>query len=214
MMQRLVLSFAILMHVGCATSLKMTSSPPEVTVFEGEQKIGVTPLEITSDKMKTKVANGYLLRLEREGFHKVWVWVPDGIRGLNLVVNLQPFIKVEDIAKNKAMSRSEIDGVSARVLSMQKDLLLKGVVPDDVVAALVTQYPQVGAAHYLAALNLLRKGSKPEATEEAKKAILLSPSEPDYVVLYRELGGDPAAIESNSQPVPEADAAPTKEVSP
>lgn len=202
-----------LTSAACATKATISSSPPGASVYAGDTKLGITPLEVSSENMKESVADGYLLRFEREGFHRLWVWVPDGVRGMNVILNMQPFAVTETMAA-KAIPRAEIDAISARILGMQRDLLLKGAVDDESMQALLGEFPEVGAVHYLSAVNHLRKGDKSEALKSARLALKHSPGEPDYVVLYRELGGDPIVAASEASSGAQVPASVTKESEP
>jgi hypothetical protein len=176
---------------GCATKALISSSPPGVSLFDGEKKLGDTPLEVSSDTLTPSGdTGGFMVRLEKEGYHKVWLWIPKGVRGLNMSVNLQPFL-MNDQKLIKPTSKAKLDAISANLLSVQQELLLGQEVSEDRVATLVKNNPEIGTSYFLEAVLLLRKGDKGEAFERLGTAMRLSPNEPDYIALYRELGGDP-----------------------
>jgi hypothetical protein len=174
----------------CATRATISSSPPGVEIYESDKKLGVTPLEITSETLKAGDDGGYLLRLERSGYHSVWLWIPRGVRGLNLSVNLQPFLMKEDAAPVQ-VAKAELDVVSAEMLGLQQSLLLGDSVPAARLEALTKAHPDLATSYFLQALYALRQGDQTGARTGLETAMRLAPSEPDYIAAYRDLGGDP-----------------------
>lgn len=179
----------------CATSITVSSSPPGVDVFDGDKKIGTTPLEVSADKLSQEVADGRLIRFERQGYRKVWFWFPNGIRNMTVTVNLQPFFIVQDEqTKARNFSRAEMDAISSQILDLQSDLLLADQVDPAKTTKVISQSGSIGASQYLLALTEMRQGNNDKAKVALRQAILMSPSEPDYVILYRDLGGDPLKV--------------------
>ena len=179
---------------GCATSLSMSSSPPGATVYEGEHKIGTTPLDISDEQVKIDVAGGHLLRVEEDGYERVYVWVPAGARKLSFSVNLVPFARDRERQRNFVRvnaSPDRLDRISARLLKLQSELLAGEGNGGAELDALVSSEGGLGASYYLSALAALRATKVDDAKEKLKIAIELSPHEADYYNLYRQIGGAP-----------------------
>jgi hypothetical protein len=192
-----LLLLPLALAAGCATTVQLSSSPPGVKIYDGAEgkELGTTPVTLTEEMVKTEVSGGYLVRLERQGYRKVWLWYPSGVRNLNVTVNLEPFRSTGGAGTEKVLrqfSKAQLDVLGAEMLALQADLLVGSKVEPERVDQLLKSNPEIGTSHYLSALLKLRQGDKDGAAKLVAEATRLSPEEPDYIILNRELGGAPA----------------------
>jgi hypothetical protein len=192
--------------LGCKTTqFELATSPPGVDVLRGNVRLGSTPLKLDEKKLgKPNSAEGYLLRFDKPGFQPVWLWFPQGVQGVNVVVNLEPFLAKTRQIEEK-MAKAKLDQVGEKMLQIQSELLLGSDVNQEAIADLTKDLPQLSTVYYLSALGELRKGNREGAKQRLLQALRISPEEPDYVVLYQELGGDPVAdvlVDNSTNPDP------------
>jgi hypothetical protein len=187
---RILFAWCMPFLTACSTTMTVLSSPPGADVFIGENLIGKTPITLEESKLESaKKADGYLLRVEKPGYRRVWLWSPQGLRGVELQVNLQTF-KLDDTADSKlakSMSRPELYRLSARMLNLQQQLLTSRDYDADQIEALRSAQPGSGGAQFLYALSLLRQDKTDEAKQALTLALELSPQEPDLLGLLQSL---------------------------
>lgn len=187
-MQKCVLLLLVVLTLpACATKLSLATSPPGAEIFDGTKLIGKTPLEITENSFAKQNANGFLLRIEKDGYRTIWFWLPKSVARLSTIVNLQPFRKAEESATRSSLPRSELNSISMELLSAQSSLLLDESLDTKLVAKAAEGRSDLGAVHYLAALQLLREKKGQQALENLEKAVKLSPLEPEYESLLNQI---------------------------
>lgn len=175
--------------VSCQTSITLNTSPPGTRVLVGNTTIGVTPITLDASKLAKVEAGGHLIRLERDGYKNLWIWVPAGIRGLDLALNLEAFRVSEAEARmivNESASRDELYELSWDLLRAQTAIFLKAESSPDL-EKLLASYGSLGVVRYLSALEQLRKGDGERALAELEAAVALAPKEPDFLALLNEL---------------------------
>jgi Flp pilus assembly protein TadD len=113
---------------------------------------------------------------------------------VELQVNLQTFRldDSKDSALAKSMSRPELYRLSARMLTLQQQLLTSADYDAAQIESLRSAQPGSGSAQFLYALSLLRQNKTEEARQVLGTALELSPQEPDLLGLWQSLGAVPA----------------------
>jgi hypothetical protein len=181
---------SFLLFFACQTSLNLNTSPPGTTVREGDKVLGTTPLTLSEDKFPSTEAAGHLLTLEREGYKKIWLWVPKGIRGLDLLFNLEVF-QVSEVEANSLIdekaSREELYKLSWELLRAQTAIFLNKRADDPAIAKTLENNESLGVVRYLAALGELRSGNYDGALKNLEQAVLLAPREADFLGLLNDV---------------------------
>lgn len=194
---------AVLVLVGCQSVAYISTDPPASAVFVNDRQIGLTPIELNST-VGSKVAGGYLAEIRRPGYSRVWVWVPVGLLGMDINLNLKPFtaVKSEDkkLSRNSA-SRIVINRLTAQMLKLQQKMLDAGNNEGEStkeLAELMEIYPEVGSLYFLRAIDELKVNKTEDAKRSLAKAMSYSPKEYDFLSLYNLVGGkgDPATEKS------------------
>ena len=191
MIRLLLIGFLLLGFSGCATNFVVSSNPPDVGVYLGNKRLGATPVVMNKESIgEPNSAGGYLIRFEKPGYQKVHFWFPKGMQGVNIAVNLEPFVsKTREV--ELVLSKARLDQLSELMLGNQTKLLLQRDFSQSEIQKLMKDFPEISTVYFLGALADLRRGNKVQAREKMKQALRLSPGEPGYVSLYQELGGDP-----------------------
>jgi hypothetical protein len=183
----------MLFTVGCQTSVRIATTPSGVEVSSDDKVIGETPMTVAVDKLGKEQAGGYLISMHPDGYQRVWIWIPAGVSGLDLSLNLRPFKEQSDENSvtdiGGAGSRQELYRTSALLLTLQSQILLGENYDKKQLDALTTAYPHFGGLQFLQALDLLRSNEKDKAAEKLRKALLASPKEYDFLALYNEISG-------------------------
>ena len=173
----------------CQTALYLNTSPPGVLVIADNKEIGVTPLALSADKLPTEIAHGHLLGLEKAGYKKISIWIPAGIRGLDISLNMQPFEirkgEIEELS-DQSISRHDLYQLSWDLLRTQTSVFINKS-EDPKLKALVAEFSSVGAVRYLAAVAEINKGNIEGGIKELKEAVKLSPKEADFLALLNEI---------------------------
>lgn len=185
-------AFLAVQAIGCATTYELKTKPDGANIVAEGKVLGKTPFEFTSDQVSTKSANGILVRLEKDGFKPIWLWMPEGLQNYNVSVNLTPFyqrvssqVKIDD----HEMDRNDLYRLTDILLNAQKNLLMDEKIDEKNISALSEANPTLGSMHFLEALRLLKKGQKKEAIIHLRDAVRFSPGEFDFLALYNELTG-------------------------
>ena len=193
--------------VGCQSVAIISTDPPGSEVFVGGKSIGVTPVQLNAGS-GAKVAGGYLAEIRRTGYSRVWVWVPVGLLGLDINLNLKTFanVKVEDKKQSKnSASRIVINRLTAQMLQLQQKMLDEpgdGSDSQKELADLLDSYPDVGSLHFLRAIDQLKGNKFGEARNSLVTAMKYSPKEYDFLALLNLVGnpsGDSKEVKGEAQ---------------
>jgi hypothetical protein len=182
-----------LLLCSCGSNYSLKTLPDDAEIKVGDQLIGKSPANFSAGALPdaAKKAGGYLVRVAKPGYKSLWVWLPNSGRDYSISLNLLPFFqrdgKSSVLGQTSAASPDDLNLLTDTVLFLQ-DNLLNG---DKVEAALVDQTfaanPLLASAHYLKALQSLRKNAKDEANAFLSSAILYAPLEGDFQTLKNEL---------------------------
>lgn len=178
-------AFALL--ASCQSVAVISTDPPGTEIYSGEKRLGKTPFELKVEALPKPEAGGFLLQLRSPGHSRVWLWIPEGIRGLDLAFNLAPFAVNKEGNESKlksSASRVVINRVTARLLAVQSGLLQGDAAVGADLEKLKSEYPDVGSVYFLEAIASLNKSNKSAARESLDRAIFLSPKEYDFLTLY------------------------------
>jgi|GEM_PF-2958404 len=189
--------------VGCQSVAYISTDPPGSTIYVNNRQIGLTPIEL-NEGAGSKVAGGYLAEVRHPGYSRVWVWIPVGLLGVDVNLNLKPFtaIKVEDRKQAKySASRIVINKLTAKMLRLQQSMLddsgdTSGATKD--LDELLDAYPEVGSLYFLRAIDELKSNKSNEAKKSLARAMSYSPKEYDFLTLYNLVGGEAAAAGSSN----------------
>jgi hypothetical protein len=146
-------------------------------------------MALTADKLPTAIAGGQLLNLEKPGYKRVSIWIPDGIRGLDISLNLQPFeVRADEAVASvtETASRIELYRLTWDLIRSQSQVLVERK-EDPQIKGLLKDLDSMGAVHYLAAVESINKGNVELAIKELKLAVQLSPKEAEYLALLNEI---------------------------
>ena len=195
LLKLLILLWFSLMFAACQTTVVLTSDPPGSNVYEGENLLGVTPLTINLKDLKEKKADGFLLGLQKPGYHRVMLWLPGWINGLDVSLNMKPFaVKDEDGNRpsQSSASRRVVYANTAELFKVQNRILSDQETSPEVLAELDKQMkanPDLGSLAFLKAVVLARQNKDDEAKVLLTRAMQLSPREYDFLSMFNILGG-------------------------
>ena len=183
----------IMSLAGCVATYSIQSKPPGVDVYDGDKKIGVTPLEIAAKDISAKNAGGILLRMEKKGYKNLWLWMPADAYAYDIAVNINPLYLSAGRNKSDITSddsdRLELYRVSDLLLDTQTNLFLGKKIDENILRGILETNPTFGSIHYLNALNQLSQKKVDQAQIYLKDAIRYSPGEDDFMELYNEIVG-------------------------
>lgn len=186
----------VMLSTACASTMNMASSPPEVEVSYKGKVLGKTPFLVDFGSLEADENGGFLMEMKKTDYRKVWLWIPKGIRGITMNINMQPFFIKDDEQKTVALKlpKTILNKNGAEILKMQTALLAEQAVDDAQLTKLMKANPESGAHLYLAALSDLRSNKKEQAIAKLKDAVRFSPGESDYIALLAELGVNPDTL--------------------
>lgn len=210
--KKLILLGFSLAFVGCQTTVVLTSDPPGSNVFDGDNLLGITPLTINLKDLKEKKADGYLLGVQKSGYHRVMLWLPGWINGLDVSLNMKPFIVKEQDANRPSQSsasRRVVYANTADLFKIQNRILSDQETSAEVLVELEKQIeanPDLGSLAFLKAVVLARQNKDDEAKILLTRAMQLSPREYDFLSMYNILGGvsTPEKADAAAKPAEEA----------
>ena len=195
MLKQMILLGISLVFAGCQTSVVLTSDPPGSNVYEGENLLGATPMTINLKELKEKKADGFLLGLQKPGYHRVMVWLPGWINGLDVSINMKPFaVKEQDGNRpsQSSASRRVVYANTADLFKIQNRILSDQETSPEVLAEIDRQIkanPDLGSLAFLKAVVLARQNKDDEAKVLLTRAMQLSPREYDFLSMFNILGG-------------------------
>ncbi len=196
---KILLLLACMVTGACSTGYMLSTTPPKADIFEGDKLIGKSPMFIDFSDLSNEMAGGHLLKINHPGFDTVHVWVPKGVRGASVTVNLQPFnSNVAEGVSEFALKPSQINEMTTKMLASQLSLLLKEDKPLDIKLD-QPEYRDIGSVYWLFSLQEINQGNNQKAISLLRDAIRLSPKEVDFYIVYNQIGGDPDKIFAGGQ---------------
>jgi hypothetical protein len=184
-----------LLFCGCKTVVRITSDPPGGNVYDGDKLIGVTPLEVNVADLKEAKAGGRVVSLEKQGYHRVLIWLPDWIKNLEVSLNMNPFlVKASDKnqSNTSSASRQIVYAVTARLFKLQNAILSEQDSTKEIsdeVDKMLADNPGLGSLQFLKAVVLARQNKEVEARRLLESAMQVAPREYDFLSMYNILGG-------------------------
>ncbi len=186
----LFLFLPLSMMPSCSASYHIITKPDKALVFSGDKKLGETPITVKESEVDTKTGNGVLLRIEKEGYKGVSVWIPSGMYDYSVSLNLSMFYQLssnQNSAIESLSTRSDLYKVSDKLLSLQTQILLNTPIKTEDLEGLIKSNPTLGSAYFLSAITFINKGDKNQALLMLKEAIKYAPNEFDFLSLYNEI---------------------------
>lgn len=145
------------------------------------------------------MAGGFYLTLRKVGYSEVAVWLPASLIGMNLNLNMQPFVRRDSGASEErrqpgpkitgreaSASRLALYNLTSQLMDLQNRILDPARSGTDFAAeinAMQASFRGVGSLHFIRALDHLRAERRGDAVKELQEAIMLAPKESDFVAL-------------------------------
>ena len=176
----------------CSAHFKLITNPEGSSVFTGEKNLGKTPIEFDASELEGTEGEGYFLRIESEGYKRVWLWLPDTPFSREISLNINPFY-VQNTGKENSLvhqiSPKKLDELSDKLLNIQTQLMLGKQVEDKDIEDILNTNPYLASAHFLAGLQAVLKNQREEAKNFLKDAIRYNSEESDFQMLQNEVSG-------------------------
>jgi len=185
-----------LLVVGCAnTSLQITSEPSEADVTyivnNLEQKLGVTPLNLTKDQMGEVSSKGFKVRFEKPGFLKEQITLDSTyfkkVGSMN--VKLTPKANWKEASQDPQANRylNDVASLSAEIQA----LTVKKEFPqaETLVKSLVTRYPKLSVGWTLMGNIYYLQRRVGDAITAYQKALELNPEDQEIKNILNQIRG-------------------------
>lgn len=184
----LILFLVLLTGVACQTNVVVITEPNGMDIYAGSTRLGRTPISLSRSSLESsKTASGYLLHLEKPGYQRVWLLVPDRHRAVRAELNVRPLAASPD-----QMVRSPREGAdsadqrrryyidSAKLLNLQASLVAGETINPKTLADIKQSYPASGSAYLLEGLALYEQGEHEAAVKALELAVERNPAEEEF----------------------------------
>lgn len=189
-----IVMLALLMglHASCATSYRISSFPEGAQVYSNDKLLGDTPLKVSSADIDVKTSGGTLLRVEKDNYKRLWIWIPVSGKDYQIDLNMAFLHPTRSDTNTAQMSmldkkRSGISVIADKLLTMQGDLLLAKPVEQEKLDALKKDNPNFGSIYFLDSVQKILNKDNDSAALALKDAVKYSPEESDFESLKNEI---------------------------
>lgn len=202
----IIIPLLVSLATACQTRIALFSTPSGAAIYSGTQKLGQTPLRMDEDVLeRNRAAGGYLLRMEKEGYSRIWILVPDSQRTFEMQVKLRQFAAVSVLDKGEGKSTAGA-GMSSRELkaegpkvarAFQKDVmsLLRiqtaaisgGAINQLELKRVMDLFPDSGTPYFVDAIGKAKGQDLLGASKSISEALRRNPYDVDFMAMRRML---------------------------
>jgi tetratricopeptide (TPR) repeat protein len=204
MFQIVVLFFIGIFVANCSSlSLRVNSTPPEAEVVlhtsNGAQKLGVTPLQINDDQLRS-LPEGFTLEVSKADFMQQRIMIEKralSARG-EVSVKLQEISKAE-LKLNDPDVKATIESIARQVAQIQSSLIKKEYIQAEVLTRnMLNTYPYFSVGWNLLGNNFYLQGKIMDSINAYQKALTLEPENVETRVILDRLTRQPASPSTSS----------------
>lgn len=187
-MKNIFSNIALLLFFSCASKQVMiNSNPPGADVYNGQDKIGTTPLNLDSEKLKRMTESGVIeIALRKDGFNeKIFIFKPEGIETYNLNMNSLVEMQTQMLP---SQYRGTISAITRDLLTIQ-GLIFSKKLPEakQKLTLFQEKYPFIAASFVLSSSIALLNSDLKSAYLDLVKAQTLDQSDPQIKKMLNEV---------------------------
>lgn len=173
----IIISFHL--FCSCASQqVTINSNPPGAEVYKGQEKVGITPLTLDSEKLKKMTESGVVeISLRKDGFNeKTFIFKPDGIETYNLNMNSLVEMQTQMLP---TQYRGTISAINRELLTIQ-GLIFSKKLPEakQKLTAFQEKYPFIAASFVLSSSIAILNSDLKSAYLDLVKAQTLDQNDP------------------------------------
>ena len=181
-----------LQNVSCTQTMMLKTLPAEADVYVGEKSVGRTPITLDEEILTSaRTVQGYRISIKKLGYRDLYLVLPHShgkvVATATLESEASPLAQDPQAQKitgaETATLRQKAEDNLVRMLEEQMKLFNGESLNLTFIKSMQKEYPELSLPLFLEALYLYKQGDSQKALTLAENALLILPTENDYLAL-------------------------------